>query len=47
LSHGIGLPLSRRLARLLGGDLKAVAQAGKGGLFMLEIPLAQDIKRTS
>jgi signal transduction histidine kinase len=35
---GLGLPLSRRLARLLGGELRAVAQPGKGGCFILEVP---------
>ena len=39
-SHGVGLglPLSRRLARLLGGDLHAVAGSGQGGCFILELP---------
>jgi signal transduction histidine kinase len=35
---GLGLPLSRRLARLLGGELHAVTQPGKGGCFVLEVP---------
>ncbi len=35
---GLGLPLSRRLARLLGGDLRAVARPGEGGRFILELP---------
>lgn len=35
---GLGLPLSRRLARLLGGELRAVAQPGRGGRFILELP---------
>jgi signal transduction histidine kinase len=35
---GLGLPLSRRLARLLGGELHAVARPGGGGCFLLEIP---------
>jgi signal transduction histidine kinase len=38
LGLGLGLPLSRRLARLLGGELQAVARAGKGGRFVLEVP---------
>ncbi|HKT07499.1 MAG TPA: GAF domain-containing sensor histidine kinase [Gemmatimonadaceae bacterium] len=35
---GLGLPLSRRLARLLGGELHAVCRPGKGGCFVLEVP---------
>jgi len=37
---GLGLPLSRRLARLLGGELKAISRPGKGGCFVLELPAA-------
>jgi len=37
---GLGLPLSRRLARLLGGELHAVARPGQGGCFVLEVPMA-------
>lgn len=39
--HGVGLALSRRLARLLGGDLKAVSRPGQGGLFILTVPAAE------
>jgi signal transduction histidine kinase len=35
---GLGLPLSRRLARLLGGELRAVFHPGGGGCFILEVP---------
>jgi signal transduction histidine kinase len=35
---GLGLPLSRRLARLLGGELHAVPRPGQGGCFILEVP---------
>jgi signal transduction histidine kinase len=38
---GLGLPLSRRLARLLGGELTAVARPGEGGRFVLELPVAE------
>jgi signal transduction histidine kinase len=38
---GLGLPLSRRLARLLRGDLLALATAGNGGVFRLELPTAR------
>jgi signal transduction histidine kinase len=40
LGHGLGLPLSRRLARLLGGDLVAVSRPGEGGLFVLGVQSA-------
>jgi signal transduction histidine kinase len=36
---GLGLPLSRRLARLLGGELRAVARPNQGGCFVLELPV--------
>ncbi|MFN2315766.1 MAG: ATP-binding protein [Gemmatimonadales bacterium] len=36
---GLGLPLSRRLAQLLGGNLYATPRPGGGGLFTLELPL--------
>jgi signal transduction histidine kinase len=35
---GLGLPLSRRLARLLGGELRAVSRPRQGGCFILELP---------
>ena len=35
---GLGLPLSRRLARLLGGELRAATGNGRGGRFVLELP---------
>jgi signal transduction histidine kinase len=38
---GLGLPLSRRLARLLGGELRAEARPAKGGCFILEVPASQ------
>ncbi|HEX7919242.1 MAG TPA: GAF domain-containing sensor histidine kinase [Gemmatimonadales bacterium] len=37
---GLGLPLSRRLARLLGGELRALSRAG-GGHFRLELPIGE------
>jgi K+-sensing histidine kinase KdpD len=37
---GIGLPLSRRLARLLHGDLRAVISREGGGCFVLELPVS-------
>ena len=38
---GLGLPLSRRLARLLGGELRAVSHEGRGGCFILELPASK------
>jgi signal transduction histidine kinase len=35
---GLGLPLSRRLARLLGGELRATPRPGSG-IFTLELPI--------
>ena len=40
---GLGLPLSRRLARLLGGELRAVVRPGSGGCFILELPAAMNV----
>jgi signal transduction histidine kinase len=37
---GLGLPLSRRLARLLGGELRALPKRDGGG-FMLELPAGE------
>ena len=41
--HGLGLPLSRRLASLLRGDLIAMPNPGGGGLFRLRLPLAASL----
>jgi signal transduction histidine kinase len=39
---GLGLPLSQRLARLLGGNLRAVSHPGQGGEFVLELPASDE-----
>ena len=44
--HGLGLPLSRRLARLLGGDLYAEADSGHGA-FVLRLPGAEGVNEVS
>ena len=44
---GLGLPLSRRLARLLGGELHAVPRPGQGGCFVLAVPASSDVKKPS
>jgi signal transduction histidine kinase len=37
---GLGLPLSRRLARLLGGDIILESEVGRGSVFSLVLPIA-------
>jgi signal transduction histidine kinase len=39
---GLGLPLSRRLARLLGGDIMAKSELGRGSVFSLVLPIVYD-----
>jgi signal transduction histidine kinase len=39
---GLGLPLSRRLAQLMGGELFAVSHPGEGGEFVLQLPIAAE-----
>ncbi len=36
---GLGLPLSRRLARLLGGDVTVESEVGRGSVFTLVLPI--------
>lgn len=36
---GLGLPISRKLARLLGGDLSVRSRSGEGSIFTLALPL--------
>lgn len=36
---GLGLAISRRLARLMGGDIRAESEVGRGSLFTLALPL--------
>lgn len=39
---GLGLAISRRLARLMGGDITVRSEPGKGSDFVVELPLARD-----
>jgi len=36
---GLGLPLTRRLANLLGGSVRMHSEAGRGSTFMAEVPV--------
>jgi signal transduction histidine kinase/CheY-like chemotaxis protein len=39
---GLGLAISRKLARLMGGDIRVESHPGKGAIFTLTLPLVAD-----
>jgi signal transduction histidine kinase/DNA-binding response OmpR family regulator len=39
---GLGLPISRRFCRMMGGDLTATSEAGVGSTFTIELPAEVD-----
>jgi signal transduction histidine kinase len=38
---GLGMPISREMARAMGGDLVASSMPGAGSIFTLTLPLAK------
>jgi len=44
---GLGLPLSRRLARLLGGDVTVQSEVGRGSVFTLVLPILYEESRAT
>jgi signal transduction histidine kinase len=43
---GLGLPISRNLARAMGGELKVKSTLGSGSAFTLTLPIARSDRRT-
>jgi len=41
-SHGLGLYISRSLARILNGDIKVVSELGVGSTFTLELTFEEN-----
>jgi signal transduction histidine kinase len=44
---GLGLPISRKLARMLGGDLTLESRLGEGSTFVLRLPLEAPVPGTA
>jgi two-component system, NarL family, sensor histidine kinase EvgS len=39
---GLGLALSRKLARMMGGDVTVTSEPGKGSVFTVRLPVGAD-----
>jgi signal transduction histidine kinase len=39
---GLGLALSRKLARMMGGDVTVTSEPGKGSVFKVRLPASTD-----
>jgi signal transduction histidine kinase len=39
---GLGLALSRKLARMMGGDVTVTSEPGKGSVFTVRLPAGAD-----
>jgi signal transduction histidine kinase/CheY-like chemotaxis protein len=44
---GLGLAISKKLANLLGGDLRAESEVGEGSIFHLSIPVAAEFSKVA
>jgi hypothetical protein len=40
---GLGLAITRKLARMMGGDVTVVSDAGKGSVFTVRLPVGPDM----
>jgi signal transduction histidine kinase len=40
---GLGLAITRKLARMMGGDVTVTSQVGKGLVFTLRLPVGPDM----
>jgi len=38
---GLGLSITRKLARMMGGDVKVTSEAGKGSVFTVRLPAGE------